>query len=973
MSLKDNADWPSVHVTICCSACGNLIRLFTYSQVLHPPGAGFVRGCVGLMTLAAVAQISAQHPVPLDDNVDVPLTPAAINEGPTPLSGEWAYLWSEGDQQVIQILGGFRMSIGPQELQAADAVLWISRREFNGRPYHDLEIFLWQDAQIIDPGGPMTAGPALFATASTFGPLRLHIDLKSHASAAASRLYADAIKIRDAVRAGTLNTNRPAPLDLIDLPLPRVRASQMTFSPGPRARIVNGEWVATMLDGVHFSRGAANDANFIEGQARAAVLFADPPADNAGGGFDPANMRGVYLEGDVVVTQGDRFVRANSMYYDFKSSRALILNAVMRAYAGGGDVPVYIRAREARQLSESELLARDVVVSTSEFYTPHYHIGASELYIAADAGDTAAVGLTSAGSGEFRLSDASFNVLGTPVLPWPAASGNLKRTDGVLKGVSMGNDDDFGFTFETRWQPFSLLSMQTPEGFEDTTFGVDVFTKRGIGFSLNSDYEHDKDYGEFRGYYINDDEDQDNLGPMRDNRISNSNRGRATWRHRQYLDDDWDLTIEVSYLSDENFLESYFEDEFDNAKDQETYIQMRKQRDNWAFTITNEVQVNNWLPVTESHPDVAFRMVGEPIGPFTWFSENRIGIVRRRPDERNLFTSTGNPFTQPQNARSGAVFRLDSRQEIQWPFDVGPIRVAPFATGRATYWDDSPTSGGVGRGYGVAGVRGSMYLSRTQPNASSDILDINGLRHIIKIDGMGWIAGSSRPSKELFFYNNGIEDIDAVSGATFGVRQRWQTKRGAPGRERTVDVLTIDIEAGFFSNAQGDERTNGYVSMTRPEESITSNYVSTRFNWRMGDTTYLLGDASYDIDGGDIDIANLSLAVERSPRFSYFLGWRMIGETDSNLIGFGGKYKASEKHRFAVAQYTDIDRGSTERFDITYVRKFPRWFASFTVSLDEVKDNLSISFAMWPEGATNVALGNKRYTSLANSMAISDE
>ena len=36
-----------------------------------------------------------------------------------------------------------------------------------------------------------------------------------------------------------------------------------------------------------------------------------------------------------------------------------------------------------------------------------------------------------------------------------------------------------------------------------------------------------------------------------------------------------------------------------------------------------------------------------------------------------------------------------------------------------------------------------------------------------------------------------------------------------------------------------------------------------------------------------MDLFNVSYAVERSPRLSYFLGYRRIGDIDSNLIGFG--------------------------------------------------------------------------------------
>ncbi len=119
----------------------------------------------------------------------------------------------------------------------------------------------------------------------------------------------------------------------------------------------------------------------------------------------------------------------------------------------------------------------------------------------------------------------------------------------------------------------------------------------------------------------------------------------------------------------------------------------------------------------------------------------------------------------------------------------------------------------------------------------------------------------------------------------------------------------------------------------------------------------MLADANYNLDQGELDIANVSLAVERTPRFSYFVGWRLIDEIDSNLLGFGTNYRLSEKHALALRSYIDLDRGSTEQFDVTYVRKFPRWYMSFTFELDETEDNVSVSLAVWPEGFPNVALG----------------
>src|SRR6185436_10682456 len=102
---------------------------------------------------------------------------------------------------------------------------------------------------------------------------------------------------------------------------------------------------------------------------------AKPETSKDGGlaGELQSEVAGVYLRGNVVLTRGERMIRASELYYDFENDRALILDAVMRAMAPGRDVPIYVRAKEVRELSKTEYFARKAMISSSEFYTPHVH------------------------------------------------------------------------------------------------------------------------------------------------------------------------------------------------------------------------------------------------------------------------------------------------------------------------------------------------------------------------------------------------------------------------------------------------------------------------------------------------------------------------------------------------------------------------------------------------------------------------
>ena len=117
---------------------------------------------------------------------------------------------------------------------------------------------------------------------------------------------------------------------------------------------------------------------------------------------------------------------------------------------------------------------------------------------------------------------------------------------------------------------------------------------------------------------------------------------------------------------------------------------------------------------------------------------------------------------------------------------------------------------------------------------------------------------------------------------------------------------------------------------------------------------------------------NVSLAVERTPRLSYFIGYRYINVIKSNLVGLGANYRISRKHTLAFRDYWDLDLGRNAGFEITYIRKWPRWYTGITFEVDDTKDQTSISMSAWPEGLPSLAIGPRAYTGVAETVAISE-
>ena len=140
-------------------------------------------------------------------------------------------------------------------------------------------------------------------------------------------------------------------------------------------------------------------------------------------------------------------------------------------------------------------------------------------------------------------------------------------------------------------------ALSEPEGVDGTIL-ADYFGKRGPAGGAEIEYTKDTYYGRILGYIIRD-HGEDNLGrdPTRRNiEPGKEIRGRFSLRHRQFLPDKWQLTTELNYSSDENFIESFYRGEF-NVYRPQTYIHLKQIKDNRALSILGKWRINDFEDV----------------------------------------------------------------------------------------------------------------------------------------------------------------------------------------------------------------------------------------------------------------------------------------------------------------------------------------------------------------------------------------
>ncbi|MCA9243218.1 MAG: hypothetical protein KDA32_04625 [Phycisphaerales bacterium] len=980
-----------------------------------------VRGRAARWRIAALVAVSAFLPTAFGQiESDEPLLPQSISENDIVMEARIARQGHQGESILLQFDDGFVLTMGRRELSAARALVWIDPDlSEEGRKFYDLTVFLTGYARVKEPGGAITEDETLLVTnLRTYGRVTKRHDAVIDEPVDQWPLYEAAIAERERARERAEVFASP---QVAEATTPAREAKERT---GP-ARIIRynlpiletavtpgGEQVIVGSGRVYFSHAGGPNAATLEILADNAVVFpaegaslrlvapgAKPDRDSTAEGaadpttgepsprprFAPANednrpsvsvqsgltpqmssgIRGVYLEGDVVMAVGSRFVRAERLYYDFEREQALILDAVLHTEIPERNVPLYVRAEQIRQLSPNEFTADNARVTTSEFFTPSYHVGAERIVLRdVTPRDNAGRALAPL-AGVYEMTNSTLNVENTPILYWPYSTGRLEQTETLIRRTRIGRSDTFGAEFETTWYLFPLLGVPTPPGV-DGSFRLDYFTKRGPGTGVDLDYRRDDYFGLLRSYIISDD-GKDNLGPFRDSEPDTTTRGRFLTRHRQYLPDDWELTLELSYASDPTFLEEYRKSEWFEGKEQETLLYLKRARDVEAITFLANWRLLDFVNQTEHLPEIVYRRIGDTFAdPLVLYHESRIGGVRYRPDDRRLFDSNRYDNT----SETDLTFRADVRQEAELPIKLDGLNVVPFATGRLSFWDSNAfDESSEFRNLGVVGVRGGTSFSRVFEDARSQLFDVSKLRHIVTPHFTAFAIGSNVAARDLTPFDQGVETLDPFYGGAVGVRQTWQTKRGAGDLRRTVDLFSLDLEVGAFGDTPGDTPV-GWLNPIRPEDSRARNYFSGEMVYRMSDTTSLLYDFNYDLNDGAFDRHNLSVAVERLPRTAYIFGVRHAADIDLTLVGGGANYRVNERHIFAVRTWFDVERGELGELTIAYVRKLPRWYLAINVDIDEVFDDTKVTVSIWPEGIPEWTLGSRRFTGLATSTGI---
>jgi lipopolysaccharide export system protein LptA len=989
--------------------------------------------CVRLMwcAIAIVIAISVSVRARLAGEIS-PIDAAASDAAPILITANWSQEWPDGEQYIGLFRGHVSISQGNTVLSAEQMVVWV-----NGGPHSPdgrtrLTVFLEDNVQGQTAHGDIS-GASHLCELATSGGITLTVkgrqtQLPGHEDA----LYQRAWQRKQGPRRDQLQPTQyvVSPFDpayrTVQLDSPqagrvrRVRLFQrgaMPFSlrSEPVPNTTPPEQIVLVTGGVNLLIDGPPDVSgyqvgTVDLSADRVVIWTTAINDND---YQLEQWQSqdtpyqVYLEGNIVIRQGTNVVRAERAFFDARDNQALVLNAEFKAFVPQIDGAVRVRAESLRMLNQQQYHAQNAWVTTSQFGKPGYRLQASDLFI--EPRNTGLFGrpLTTTVDPQTGLPvsetipwvtavNTQFLIDDVPVFYLPSVSAPADDLSIPLQTLTFRQDRIFGTQIRTRWNAFQLFGLERPDGTR-WNIEADFLSARGPLLGTDGSYRGLDAMGRpFQGQglatYIRDD-GEDNLGlGRRDLAPDQQDRGRLLWRHQHWLNESIRLQAEFSPVFDRNFLEQYYEQEFDRGKDQETLAYVRSHVDNWSWSALVRPQVNWFENNTQWLPRGDLTVLNQPLlnGAVSWSTHTSAGYASLEParapsDPNDLFSPL------PYYTEADGLVAM-TRHELQAPLQLGAVKVAPYVQGEAAFWSDGFTQQSIDRFYGRGGVRASLLAWRVYPYVQSDMFNLSGLAHKMLFDvDAGW-AVSSRDLSEIPQWNEFDDDaqerfrerllvntfagtlpaqfdprfyavrsqagqsvtapyhelVDDQQAIRLGWRHRLQTKVGPLDRQRTKDWMTLDLGVTIFPDANRDNFGE------------TFGLLTSRYAWAVGDRTTLLASTQNDFFADAAQLWNVGVLSQRSARGSLYVGYRQIqgGPLDSQILTASYSYQMSPKWISTASTAYDIGERENRGQALTITRVGEWLLVHVGFNFDASKNNVGAAISVEPR------LGNGQISSM---------
>jgi hypothetical protein len=724
-----------------------------------------------------------------------------------------------------------------------------------------------------------------------------------------------------------------------------------------------------------------------------------------------------YLAGNVEMRTKTKketeILRCDELYYDVSRNVAIGTNADLELRQAKLPFPIHLRSPEIYQLNAKTFQAANAEIFSSELpsdpglkaYLKTVTVEEREVPRRSIFGTQSYDPVT----GEPKVDRIRYfngnNLLlyleDVPFFWFPYARGNVEDPLGPLDTIAFGGSNIFGFVFQSGWDMYQLLGIDRPANTRWRLY-LDYFSNRGPAAGTEFNTQGTELFGmptKYNGFLkafgiydtgVNGTR-TDVLGggrgefyfpPPPGTQIPFTHpewRGRILSRaNMQDMPNGFTVQAGLGLISDQNFIEQYFLYEWLTDYNQETFLYLKQQQNQWAWSILAQPHLRGWITEGAFLP----RADGWLLGQKLW--DNRLTLdVHGSATYAQLRVTDVPQFAYLPTDVNTDLGRFDIWSELAWPVDAGPFRLSPYLVGDIAYYTSNVDGDGQSRFYGGAGLRSSLPLSRQYSDITSEFFNVDGIYHKIVFSTNYLYARSStsfnnlpqldrlnddttdqamrdlqvrqifiNPSNAAFLTNvNGlvnpqsyairrmidsrIDTFDSMNVFQFGIDQRWQTRRGIAASEHVVDWITLNVGASLFPQASRDDfgQTWGILEY----DTV----------WNIGDRTSLFSNGWMEPESGGPRVFNVGGLINRPDGTSLSLAYRQIDPLESKAVVGSVAYRFSQK--YSASATTIWDFGVNQQ---TYGLGLTRTGTDLTMTVgltyNSVLSNLGVQFIIVP-------------------------
>ncbi|OGX41402.1 MAG: hypothetical protein A3C53_06135 [Omnitrophica WOR_2 bacterium RIFCSPHIGHO2_02_FULL_68_15] len=662
----------------------------------------------------------------------------------------------------------------------------------------------------------------------------------------------------------------------------------------------------------------------------------------------------VFLSGRVRVEQPGGTMTGEDVLYNLETRKGTILRAeaTVAPWRGIGD--------RLERAADQGVVARGGSATTCDFTPPHTRLQAREVRIIPDD--------------RVIIKGAVMYIGALPVFYLPSYTHPLNdRRPRVT--LTPGYSGEWGGFLLTSWRYFLHEHLQG-------RIHVDYRERRHFGEGIDTKYRLGTDNdGLLRFYYTHEhalEKGHRYTRPKKAPTISEE-RYRVQWRHRWELDPDTTATVELHQAKDAEFLQDYFEREYEQDIEPKTYVQIVRSAPRYGLSLVGRKRVNRYAAEIEQLPELRYDIRPTAI---PWRAPWRVLAPWQEEDdwsdERNLLpgsrwyyqsSQSYNAFYRKLAHQGGGdhVRRLDTRQELAYQARLlGALNVTPSMATRQTWYSEGIVrDGDVFRGAFEIGLDVSTKFFRIfNMEYTQAGFEIHRLRHVITPS----IAYRYQPPptvpKDRLFQFDGLDSLDRSHMITPSIEQKLQTKRPATGVAhatakdmKSVDLVRFVLGTDYTFRAKND--TGGQMG------NVTGDLELRPYDWLLveSDTTLTthrrqLASWNFDIAGGPgIGTGTSGVAMAQEGRWATSdtelpwavgAGWRWqrdgnVQATTELVFNVGAKWRLGLYERLDIRRINAdgskfIKRPAESEFRIR--RDLHEWTVELIMNRQRTEGNL---------------------------------